>query len=431
MHADPRTACFYARRALELAVAWVYKHDAALQLPYQDNLRALIHEPTLQAGRGRGGVQQGAGHQSRSATAPSTAIAPIQPDRRAGRRARAVPRLLLARAHLRPRGAAGARARVRRRARCRRPRRVAEADRRAAAAARSASCASGTRSSRRCWPTRPRSTRSWSGCAPRSPRRRRRAAAQPDTHDYSEAETRDYFIDLLLKEAGWPLDQPRDREFEVSGHAERRRARASSTTCCGATTASRSAWSRRSARGATPRVGQQQAKLYADCLEQQFGQRPVIFYSNGYEHWIWDDASYPPRAVQGFYKKDELELLIQRRTTPQAARRRGRSTRRSSSGTTRRARSAASREAFETRPRAQGAARDGDRRGQDAHGHRAVRPADALQLGQARAVPRRPRRAGEPGGQRVQDAPARRVAGQPRHREGRPRAASSSRPIRR
>ena len=64
-----------------------------------------------------------------------------------------------------------------------------------------------------------------------------------------------------------------------------------------------------------PRVGQQQAKLYADCLEAQFGQRPVIFYSNGYEHWLWDDARYPPRAVQGFYKKDELELLIQRRTT--------------------------------------------------------------------------------------------------------------------
>ena len=61
------------------------------------------------------------------------------------------------------------------------------------------------------------------------------------------------------------------------------------------------------------RVGQQQANLYADCLEQQYGQRPVFFYSNGYENWIWDDASYPPRAVQGFYKKPELELLIQRR----------------------------------------------------------------------------------------------------------------------
>ena len=41
----------------------------------------------------------------------------------------------------------------------------------------------------------------------------------------------------------------------------------------------------------------------------------MIFYSNGYEHWLWDDMFYPPRPVQGFYKKDELELLIQRRAT--------------------------------------------------------------------------------------------------------------------
>src|SRR5262245_15918916 len=47
VHADPRTACFYARRALELAVSWAYKHDAALKLPYQDNLSALIHEPSF------------------------------------------------------------------------------------------------------------------------------------------------------------------------------------------------------------------------------------------------------------------------------------------------------------------------------------------------------------------------------------------------
>ncbi|MFN0300786.1 MAG: DEAD/DEAH box helicase family protein [Burkholderiales bacterium] len=55
--------------------------------------------------------------------------------------------------------------------------------------------------------------------------------------------------------------------------------------------------------------------MYADCLERQFGQRPLIFYSNGYDHWLWDDTNYPPRAVQGFYKKAELELLIQRRGT--------------------------------------------------------------------------------------------------------------------
>ena len=64
----------------------------------------------------------------------------------------------------------------------------------------------------------------------------------------------------------------------------------------------------RTTRSAT--VGQQQAKLYADCLEAQFQRRPIVFYTNGYQHWIWDDASYPPRQVQGFYKKQELELLL-------------------------------------------------------------------------------------------------------------------------
>jgi type I restriction enzyme R subunit len=31
VHADPRTACFYARRALELAVSWAFKHDPGLR----------------------------------------------------------------------------------------------------------------------------------------------------------------------------------------------------------------------------------------------------------------------------------------------------------------------------------------------------------------------------------------------------------------
>ena len=137
---------------------------------------------------------------------------------------------------------------------------------------------------------------------------------QPDTHDYSEAETRDYFIDLLLKEAGWALDKPQDRELEVSGMPNEQ----------GKGYVDYVLWgddgkplglveAKRTKRD--PRVGQQQAKLYADCLEKQFGRRPMIFYSNGYEHWVWDDASYPPRAVQGFYKKTELELLIQRRSS--------------------------------------------------------------------------------------------------------------------
>src|SRR6185437_380886 len=140
------------------------------------------------------------------------------------------------------------------------------------------------------------------------------AAAQPDTHDYSEAETRDYFIDLLLKEAGWSLDQPRDREFEVTGMPNRRDKGYVDYVLWGDDGKPLGLVEAKRTRR-DPRAGQQQAKLYADCLERQFGRRPVIFYSNGYEHWLWDDTRYPPRRVQGFYKKSELELAIQRRET--------------------------------------------------------------------------------------------------------------------
>jgi len=49
---DARGSCFYARRALELAVHWLYKHDAALKLPYQDHLSDLIHDPTFRQATG-------------------------------------------------------------------------------------------------------------------------------------------------------------------------------------------------------------------------------------------------------------------------------------------------------------------------------------------------------------------------------------------
>lgn len=141
------------------------------------------------------------------------------------------------------------------------------------------------------------------------------AAIGPDTRDYDEASSRDLFIDLLLREAGWQLDQTRDREYEVSGMPNAKGLGFVDYVLWGedglplaVVEAKRTS--------SSPEVGQQQAKLYADCLETQFGRRPVIFYSNGYEHRIWDDAGgYPPRETQGFYTQDELELLVQRRQT--------------------------------------------------------------------------------------------------------------------
>lgn len=71
-------------------------------------------------------------------------------------------------------------------------------------------------------------------------------------------------------------------------------------------------------------AGRQQAEFYAGELEKQFGMRPIIYYTNGYEIRLWDDAAnlpgvggYPPRAVEGYATKDELYAMIRRRSQRQ------------------------------------------------------------------------------------------------------------------
>lgn len=130
----------------------------------------------------------------------------------------------------------------------------------------------------------------------------------------TEAETRTELIDILLAEAGWPLTEARDREWPVSGIPS-----ASGTgrvdyvlwgddgKPLGVVEAKRTRVS--------AKEGRTQASFYADALEAATGQRPIIFYTNGYEHWIWDDRRSAPRRISGFLTKDQLVLAIQRRTS--------------------------------------------------------------------------------------------------------------------
>lgn len=59
--------------------------------------------------------------------------------------------------------------------------------------------------------------------------------------------------------------------------------------------------------------GRKQALLYADCLERQYGVRPVIYYTNGYSTMVIDGMGYPDREVISFHSHDDLEYLIQKR----------------------------------------------------------------------------------------------------------------------
>ncbi|MFD0797210.1 DEAD/DEAH box helicase family protein [Maribacter chungangensis] len=134
----------------------------------------------------------------------------------------------------------------------------------------------------------------------------------------SEIETRKLFIDVLLKEAGWDnLKLGRDLEYKVSGMPL-------SVNPSGIGYADYVLWDDNGMPLAvveakktlhSPKKGKHQAFLYANCLEQMTGQRPIIFYTNGFETHIWDDLFYPERQVSGFYTKDELQYVIERRTT--------------------------------------------------------------------------------------------------------------------
>ena len=311
---DARTSCFYARRTLEMAVAWLFQHDRSLKLPYQPNLNAFIHEPTFRTVVGdtiftKANVIRSLGNKAvheNQRMGPSDGQAATRElfhfcywmARTYGRRARPDPSLTFKPALLPTATALPAQT-------------VAQLQ-----------SLEGQLKERDAKVTALLSDKAALDAELKALRDEVAAvkaanAVQPDTHDYSEAQTRDYYIDLLLREAGWQLTD-KNLEVEVSGMPK------SDGVNQGKGFVDYVLWgddgkplavveAKRTRRDA--KVGQQQAKLYADCLQAQYGQRPVIFYSNGYEHWMWNDTAYPPRAVQGFFKKQELELMIQRRTS--------------------------------------------------------------------------------------------------------------------
>ena len=59
--------------------------------------------------------------------------------------------------------------------------------------------------------------------------------------------------------------------------------------------------------------GKQQARLYADCLQAEFGYRPLIFLSNGFDTFFIDDESGPERQVSGVFSRDDLQRIMNRR----------------------------------------------------------------------------------------------------------------------
>ncbi len=313
---DARGSCFHARLTLEAAVKWMYDHDRSLRAPYDTSLSARIHEGSFRTLVGPGLVTKArlikdygnvAAHETRPIP-PSNALNAVRElfhicywlVRTYGRGAKPSAGLAFNQEAL-PRAVLIETATLAKL-------QALEKEHKSAAKALAEAEAARIKSDEDAKARDAEIARLHAEIAAI----KQANAATPDAHDYNEEETRDAFIDLLLREAGWPLDQPRDREFRVTGMPNNTGEGFIDYVRWGDDgTPLAIVEAKRTRRDA--RAGQQQAKLYADCLEKQFGVRPLIFYTNGYEHWLWEDERYPPRAVQGFLKKDELERWQQRK----------------------------------------------------------------------------------------------------------------------
>ena len=135
--------------------------------------------------------------------------------------------------------------------------------------------------------------------------------------DISEYETRKRYIDLELKLAGWDFETNIQEELKLQGMPNNQNVGYADYVLFGKNGLPLAVVEAKRT-SVDPKVGQNQAKLYADCIEQEYHQRPVIYYTNGFEIYMWDDVNYPPRKVAGFYTQDELQLLINRRSSKQS-----------------------------------------------------------------------------------------------------------------
>lgn len=332
VHSDSRASCMRARFALEQAVHWLYEHDRDLRMPYDRSLNALLTTsdfekllppPILQKARLIQKVGNQAVHSSQfigpgdaqnlvrelfhilfwlartytRASDPKSIEAAFDAGR-IPKLVRADDAIALTREQLKKQEAAF-QLQIEAQHKTLESREAAIAEQAATLAERESLLAQVNAEL----------------AAARAELAKAKAAniAVPDDHDYDEADTRRYFIDVLLREAGWEIGKTAGVEVPVTGMPNEKNEGFVDYVLWGVDGKPLAVVeAKRTLKD--PDVGQQQAKLYADCLEKMKGQRPLIFYSNGNHTWLWDDRRSPPREVQGFYTREELELAIQRRS---------------------------------------------------------------------------------------------------------------------
>ena len=135
--------------------------------------------------------------------------------------------------------------------------------------------------------------------------------------DLSEFKTRKIYIDVDIKQMGWKftgVDADVQEEYPVEGMAGIIGQMGYVDYVLFGRDGLPLAVIEAKRSSKDPNIGRKQAVLYADCLERKFGRRPMMFTTNGFETYFWDDRSGPQRKVSGIFSKDDLQKLMNRRT---------------------------------------------------------------------------------------------------------------------
>lgn len=313
-HSDPRAASIYARRTLELSLKWLYKNDTALKSPYEQSLAAMIHEPTF-----AGAIKKGlffdikfihklgnlAAHSDQKISSEESLKATIALHQFLGWLARVYTRggakpdefnidlIPKDGGHLNTQQLAKVQLVLK------------------------AKDEEANKAKEKLSQTEEELERLKAELAALQTVKTENKKTI-GSNEYSEAQTRELMIDVMLREAGWNPKGDNVEEYEVTGMP------AKSGELVGTGKVDYVLWGNDGKPVALveakrtridPKQGARQAELYANCLEKQFGQRPIIYYSNGYTTWIWDDQFYPPREVQGFSTQDEMQWKINQRAS--------------------------------------------------------------------------------------------------------------------
>jgi type I restriction enzyme R subunit len=312
---DPRTSAFYCRYTLEQAVKWMYQYDSSLRMPYQDKLSALINESSFKNNLGSGlyqrlsyiqrlgnqAVHEGSRIQAHEAMASLKHLFAFF-CWLTRTYSSAPPSQMLFKESLIPKQGEGEKSAAQLR---KLQEQMAQKDRLLEEERQKQAKYLEELEKLRIQVQSVKTTN------------RERIPSQ----DYTESETRELFIDLMLREAGWDMES----KFVTTEHpvnnmpGDKKHGKADYVLWGDNGLPLAVIEAKRTTESAE--AGRVQARLYAESLEIETGQLSIIFYTNGYETWLWEyhtETGYPPREVQGFYTRDQLQWLISRRTDRKA-----------------------------------------------------------------------------------------------------------------